>query len=461
VNFFIPGQGKAAEEFPEVNGRRVYIKELSFRSLSKDNFDAVLRGFKEAQKRMKQREVEGEVRRSSSKGGAAEALQPLRAGAFPCIRDVSMRPNFGSSARRTTGTLEAHVNGFRFSIKGGAEKIDVLYSQVQEAIFEPCQEGSLIVLIHLHLKELIMVGKKKSQDLQFFTEVAALTEDLSMRRNASAHDPDEILEEQREREMKERLNKIFHEFAKKVEALNTCPLTFDMPLKELQFSGVPHKQVVTLCPCRRSLVSLQEWPPFCLDLADVDIVVFERLIISLREFDIVFVKKDYDQLPVRITTIPSNQLDKIKAWLAQIEVVWYSCGMNMQWQLVMKEITKDLNSFVENGGWEQWFGSTGGDSEGESGAEDPDDGESDYKEDDDEPEEEDDDDLGGDDGESDFSADPDDEESDPASEDEEDGLSWDELEKEAERSDRKRGSRDSGGASNTVRSEAPAKRRKR
>jgi len=338
------------------------------------------------QKRIKQRELEGEVRKSSS----AKELPPLQLlRPCPTLRDLNMRPNFGSNARRTLGTLEAHANGFRFSMKGGAEKVDVLYSQVQHVIYEPCEKGSLIVVFHLHLKEPTMVGKRKTQDLQFFTEVAALTEDLSMKKAGSAHDPDEILEEEREREMKERLNNIFLEFSKKVEAIPNFRLPIDIPFKQLAFNGVPHKQVVTLCPCKNVLAALQEWPPFCLDLSEIDVVVFERAIMTLREFDIVFVKKDYDQMPIRITTIPQSSLDTIKSWLASIEAVWYACSMNMQWALVMKDITKDLKLFVENGGWDQWFSGTAADSA--SDAEDSDDDESDFECDDDD----DDDDSGG------------------------------------------------------------------
>merc|ERR1719188_2367562 len=111
--------------------------------------------------------------------------------------------------------------------------------------------------------------------------------------------------------MKERLNKMFVDFAKKADQIKKShPFDFDIPFKAMAFSGVPYKQVVTLCPGSRTLCALQEWPPFCLDFADVDIVVFERVQMNLREFDVVFVLKDYEQPPIRITTIPQHHLDK-------------------------------------------------------------------------------------------------------------------------------------------------------
>ena len=44
-------------------------------------------------------------------------------------------------------------------------------------------------------------------------------------------------------------------------------------------------------PCADVLVSLTDWPPFCLDLNSIDIAVFERNMNQLNEFDLVFVLK--------------------------------------------------------------------------------------------------------------------------------------------------------------------------
>ena len=37
--------------------------------------------------------------------------------------------------------------------------------------------GSLVVLIHLHLNQPIMMSRRKTHDIQFYTEVRAQTED--------------------------------------------------------------------------------------------------------------------------------------------------------------------------------------------------------------------------------------------------------------------------------------------
>jgi len=48
--------------------------------------------------------------------------------------------------------------------------IDIIYDNIKYAFFQPA-EKSLIVVVHFHLHSEIMVGKKKTQDVQFYLEV--------------------------------------------------------------------------------------------------------------------------------------------------------------------------------------------------------------------------------------------------------------------------------------------------
>lgn len=431
VNFVAPGtQGKNAADFPLLGGKRLYIREMSFKSDTVDNFELILRAFKELQKNLRQKDAHGGGVKLASEAG--KGLQLTKGSSFPCITDVQMRPNVTGS-RRTLGNLEAHSNGFRFNLRGASERVDIMYSQVKVAVFEPCAKHTLMALVHLHLHEPIIFGARKTQDVQFFTEVGSASEDLSQRRVGSVHDPDEIQEEQFDRLLRKRLNEAFHAFAKKVEALPGCKMKFDFPFHEIKFSGVPFKANVDLCPCGQALVALQSWPPFVLSLADVECVVFERDIMTLQELDISFVLKDYEKHPPRITAIPRKHRESIRNWLFDNDLVWYSSGMNLNWKEVMAFVTKDLQRFVDNGGWNNWFDDA--DSSGESGSSD--DGESDYK-------------ASGsdavssavdaDDSDEDASGLDDDDESDDDSEPdgEDSGEDWDELERKAEGEDRRR-----------------------
>jgi nucleosome binding factor SPN SPT16 subunit len=61
--------------------------------------------------------------------------------------------------------------------------------------------------------------------------------------------------------------------------------------------------------------------------------------------------KDYSRLPQRISNIPSEYLEPIKDWLDDINILFSESPNPLKWQNVMKEINKDLESFVDQGGW--------------------------------------------------------------------------------------------------------------
>jgi len=402
---------------------------MTFRSEQRENLDVVCRGIKEAQKQLKNEELQGgeSAARRAGAPASTEPLQLLRP--FPCLRDLNVRPNIGGGSKKSLGTLEAHANGFRLSGKGTGEKIDILYSDIKHAIFEPCTRGKQLIVLHFHLHRAITVGKKKVFDVQANTEVGVLVDDLSMRRAGSAYDPDEILEEQNERMMKARLNTLFKDFCKQVEGIKSCPLKFDVPVEDLAFQGVVHKGMIDLCFGSSMLCGLQEFPPICITLDDIDLVVFERCTNALREFDLALIKKDYEEPVIRISTIPSKHNDMMRHFFAQKGLTWYSNAMNLNWPRVMKDVVSDTKLFVEQGGWDAWFASAGSDSE-EDAAESSDfQGDSDDEDDDDDDVVED-----GDD----FAPDDDDDDSGDGEDDSEAGLSWDELEARAEKADRKR-----------------------
>lgn len=143
---------------------------------------------------------------------------PLQ-GRVYALPDVWIRPAFGGKGRKVTGTLEAHANGFRYTSPKG-EELDIMYRcvwvcggggggeggpgrvrsprplgapagpaagpglrvvqhaarrqappalrlrrNVKHAFFQPA-DNEMIALVHFHLVNPIMVGKKKTNDVQ-------------------------------------------------------------------------------------------------------------------------------------------------------------------------------------------------------------------------------------------------------------------------------------------------------
>lgn len=251
-----------------------------------------------------------------------EKLVRTRNERVPRLSDLSMRPVF--AGRKTQGNLEAHTNGLRFVSTRG-ENLEIMYSNIKHAIYQPC-ENEIMVLIHFHLKNPIMVGKKRQRDIQYFTEVidASLVVDAGRR---SMYDPDEMDDEQRERQLRKRLNQAFKDFCGKVENVarkNGYNVEFEVPYRDLGFQGTPSREMVFVQPTMNCLVNLTETPFFLIDMSEVDHVHFERVTFMSNSIDMVLVKKDFTKLPVRVDMIPNAEKDSIQVIFPLNKVFWFS-----------------------------------------------------------------------------------------------------------------------------------------
>lgn len=138
IIFNVPGShaGKAydpAAKFPTCT----FIKELSFKSADKKGADKVVQEVKALQRQAtaKDREV---LQRASL---VQQEKLTIAKGRIPSLRDVWVRPTLGGRGRKVPGTLDAHVNGFRYATPRTEEVIDVLYSNIKHAFFQPVRWG--------------------------------------------------------------------------------------------------------------------------------------------------------------------------------------------------------------------------------------------------------------------------------------------------------------------------------
>lgn len=317
INFFHPGATMSKNEGGTYsNPDATFLKEITYRSINtkepgeisapSSNLNTAFRLIKEVQKRFKTREAEEREKEDLVK---QDTLVLSQNKGNPKLKDLYIRPNIVT--KRMTGSLEAHVNGFRYtSVRG--DKVDILYNNIKSAFFQPC-DGEMIILLHFHLKHAIMFGKKKHVDVQFYTEVGEITTDLG--KHQHMHDRDDLAAEQSERELRDKLKTAFRSFCDKVESMTKHQIEFDTPFRELGFPGAPFRSTVLLQPTSGSLVNLTEWPPLVITLEDVELVHFERVQFHLRNFDMVFVFQDYQKKIAMINAVPMNMLDHVKEWL--------------------------------------------------------------------------------------------------------------------------------------------------
>jgi len=104
---------------------------------------------------------------ASGKGADANADAKLEdiltiKGKKEVLENLVIRPNI--VGKKTIGNLEIHQNGVRFLSQKG-HTVDIPFSNVKHAFFQPCAEDELIVIIHFNLKVPVLVGTKKVQDV--------------------------------------------------------------------------------------------------------------------------------------------------------------------------------------------------------------------------------------------------------------------------------------------------------
>ena len=430
INFVTPGVvfGKKESVMPFADPNATFIRELTYRSVDARSMAEVFRLIKELRKRVTESEAE---KREKEDLVEQDALIVTKGGRpVPRLTDVAARPAL-AAGKRASGTLEAHTNGLRYqSMKG--DKIDLLYSNIKHLFFQPCDK-ELIVLLHCHLKHPIMIGKKKTYDVQFVREVLdASYDDTGARRKGDFFDKDELEAEQEERRRRKALNKEFKTFAEKINELSEGVIEVDVPFRDLGFPGVPFRSTVLLQPTTYCLVQLTDVPVFILTLSDVEIAHFERIQFGLKNFDLVFVFRDFKRAPVHINSIPMTFLEAVKDWLDSVDVAFSEGPANLNWNAIMKHINSDPAAFFAEGGWgflqDQESDEAGEDDEEEESEE------SEYAPEGDGSEDE---------SESEYSEEDDDEEDDESEfeeeEDDESGKDWSDLEEEAREADRKRG----------------------
>ncbi|GMI35190.1 hypothetical protein TeGR_g3113, partial [Tetraparma gracilis] len=313
-----------------------FIREMTFRSLDSANLTQAYRQILELRKRVKQRE---QKEQEESNLVEQPKLKRMTDGKIPRLLDLTMRPVF--SGRKTTGALEAHENGLRFRSTRGEECV-IIYDNIKNALYQPC-EKELMVLVHFNLKNPIMIGKKKQENVQFFTEVVEASEQVDGNKR-SMYDPDEMDDEQRQRQLRKKLNEAFKEFCKKVETVSKRfgnGVEFDIPYRDLGFNGTPNKEMVFIQPTVNCLVNLTETPFFCVDLEKVDHVHFERVSFTSKAFDIVLINKDFGKAVWRCDMIDNASKDSIQDWLTDMEIPYTEGPMNLNWKQIMNTVVQD------------------------------------------------------------------------------------------------------------------------
>lgn len=430
LNFNSPGAGGAnarRAELPyEDSPDSHFVRSITFRSRDRQRMIDVYKAIQDLKKDSVKREAEKkQLADVVSQGNLVE----LKGSRMKKLENVYVRPT--PDTKKIGGVLQIHENGLRYQLSFRADqRVDILFSNIKHLFFQPCKE-ELIVLIHCHLKSPIMIGKRKTLDVQFYREASdmAFDETGGRKRRYRYGDEDELQQEQEERKRKAMLDKEFRTFAELISEASRGALDLDIPFRELGFQGVPFRSAVFCMPTRDCLISLIDPPYLVVTLEEIEIAHLERVQFGLKNFDLVFVFKDFLKPVVHINTIPMELLEDIKNWLTDVDIPFSEGQMNLNWGALMKTITSDPYAFFSDGGWRCLTGD--GDSDGEESEEE----ESEFEASDDDPSDE--EVESAEESEEAYSSDG--SEGSGSEEEESDGEDWDELERKAAKEDSRRG----------------------
>lgn len=427
INLNSPGRSVAKKDNPQIfeDVTANYLRGITLRTADTYRAQEVFKDIQELKKNVAEREAARKEKADLVEQGALQEVagrRPVR------LSDVYVRP--GPEGRRLPGDVEIHTNGIRWrSQLKGDQRVDVLFSNIKHLIFQPCDHET-IVLVHLHLHHPIMVGKKKTKDIQLYREALdSLIDETSGRRTKLRYgDEDEIAQEREERHRRAEANNEFKSFAENISEASRNTLEVDVPFRDLGFTGVPGRQNVLVQPTTDCLVHLVELPFLVVTLSEVEVAFLERVVFGLKNFDLVFVFKDHSLSPVHITSIPMTQLEAVKEWLDSVDVYYVESKVNFNWTNIMKTVNEDPTGFYEMGGWTYLQPDEAG------AADESEDGSSEY-EPDEEDEEEEDEESEEEYEESEEEEEEESEEYSDESEESEDAPDWDELEEETRRED--------------------------
>lgn len=358
-------------------------------------------------------------------------LIELKGSRMKKLDQVFIRPQ--PDTKKVGGTLQIHENGLRYQLAiRSDQRVDVLFSNIKHLFFQPCKD-ELIVVIHCHLKNPIMIGKKKTFDLQFYREASdiAFDETGGRKRRYRYGDEDELQQEQEERRRKALLDKEFKAFAELIADSSHGMCDLDIPFRELGFQGVPFRSAVLCMPTRDCLIQLIDPPYLVVTLEEIEIAHLERVQFGLKNFDLVFVFKDFNKPVVHINTIPIELLEDVKSWLTDVDIPISEGQMNLNWGTIMKTVQLDPYQFFVDGGWVFLTG------DGTLDDEDEEDEESEFEVSDADPSDEDVESEAQ--SEDDYQSDSDASGSGSEVDEESEGEDWDEMERKAAREDQQFG----------------------
>eukprot|EP00477_Mikrocytos_mackini_P000876 GAHX01000939.1.p1 GENE.GAHX01000939.1~~GAHX01000939.1.p1 ORF type:complete len:1025 (-),score=265.42 GAHX01000939.1:41-3115(-) len=330
---------------------KVQIKELNFKSKKIERLTGLYQHVRNCLRDMKAR-----IKEKIEKKGLIKQDTLMLKNDPVALRDIQMKPVLGTR-RKAQGRLEIHSNGLRFTDTQN-HKLDVLFSNILFAVFQPAFTTECLVLIHFQLKFPVLANKKQTEYVQFFFDSVSSSVDIATKYSTYSGNDEQ-------RNIK-RFTAKFKNFVNTTEELMSAAgnnIRFELPDKDLMFDVNLQRNMTPMFLCERSLIALNDTIPLLIQLKDIRMIYFERMVVGSKSFDMAVVFHDIFRDVIRVSNISKQESDIIKIYFEKAGVKVLEGHVNMDWKTIVSEIRKDPRKFAEESSWKFLEDSEGSDDE--------------------------------------------------------------------------------------------------
>ncbi|ABW97958.1 hypothetical protein HAN_1g118 (nucleomorph) [Hemiselmis andersenii] len=256
--------------------------------------------------------------------------------------------------RKKKGTVQLYQNYLNLISNNEMKNFEIFYKNIKFIFYEiNFLLNSKIIHIHF-LKDSELTNLKNEKNLQFFYENYETKVNLG-----NGKKEESSYSEKKEFDEKFKIKKCTNEFNRFVKALALISgKNIEIFNSDFGFFGIFQKKNLFLTPTKNCLVCLSDQIPLIIPYAFIEIVYFERLSPLVKNFDLVFVFKNFLEKKtkkkekwIRISSVYHKSLSLINFFIKKFIIECFEGNLNLNWKFFLEEIQKEETFYEKPKNW--------------------------------------------------------------------------------------------------------------
>ena len=351
------------ERYPEAT----FIQELNFRAKKSQNFENVSLQFK-----MLQESLSKETKRKNTKNPIVPTTVNLsaakRINGISSLSQVTFRPALVSTkASKSTDKVELGENGIR--CVSGAHVLNIPFDNLKGMIVLTANNKDTLAIVHFNFIKPVRINNRVVEDFQIYIETGEKDTELSQTNRMS--DAQAMKAEEAELKHRRIINSKFLDFAKSCYSSSSAwSKRYSKPAPimdvaradgECSFLGtIKNTYLWRTSKNGQVLLAVSETPFQFLWMREIYFVLFERMkdgMTITSNFDMQIVFKQLDKKTVRISAISSGFAEPIRETLSKYNIPYFYADTQFNYEVFSEEYNtvELLKSFEAEGGWSSLF----------------------------------------------------------------------------------------------------------